>query len=358
MAAHVLTQQIIAHALRDGARVRQAVLERCLDDVARAATLVAEATAGGRKILLVGNGSSAADAQHIAAELAGRFAREKAPVPALALTLDTSAITQIGNDFGFEQIFARQVRAMGQPGDVLVALSTTGDHPNVLAAIDAARDRGMRVLGLTGTKGRELASMCDVCVVIPSTNRARIHELHVTIGHVICEIVEAHRVAREARSAGGLRLVSDGQSGAEPAVLGPVPSSDRLTSTSKDLSLSELVALRERWRAEGRLVVWMTGTFDVLQATHVTALQTASRLGDVLVVGLLGAGAASPTADRVALLSALEAVDHVLVLGASGSEAIAALKPDVVCRPEALAGDDDVVRGYGGRVERVPALPA
>ncbi len=362
MAAHVLTQQIIAHALRDGARVRQAVLEKCLDDVAEAATIVAEATAAGRKVLLVGNGGSAADAQHIAAELVGRFAWERSPLPALALTLDASAITAIGNDFGFEQIFARQVRALGQTGDVLVALTTTGQHANVLSAIDAARDRGMRVVGLTGGKGRNLVPLCDACVVVPSTNRARVHELHVTLGHVICEIAEAHQVARETRGMGGLRLVSEGHGPSELALLdAAAPSTDRVARSSKDLDLSELLTLRERWRAEGRVVVWLEGAFDVLHAAHVASLQAASRLGDVLVVGVGGEG--DPAA-RVALLSALEVVDHVLVLGKSSTkETLAALKPDVVCRPEApktsaVTLEDEAVRAYGGRIERVPVLPA
>lgn len=363
MAAHVLTQQIIAHALRDGARVRQAVLERCLEDIAEAATIVAEATAAGRKVLLVGNGPSAADAHHVAAELVGRFGWDRSPVPAIALTLDAAALTAIGNDFGFEQVFARQVRALGQKDDVLLALTTTGEHANVIAAIEAARERGMRVVGLTSVKGRALAARCDACVAVPSPHRARVHELHVAIGHVICDIVEAHLLAREKRGAAVLRLVSDSP-GAPPelAALGPAPSTDRLARSSKDVEVDELLVLRERWRTEGRALVWVTGPFEALRAAHVASLQAASRLGDVLVVGVeTGPGASS--ADRVALLSALEAVDHVVVLPSpsAAAEIVRSLRPDVVARPEGAkpkpAAEDEAVRAYGGRIERIPAIP-
>src|SRR5690606_1517356 len=139
-----------ARALRDGARLRYATLERCATEIARAARFVVDALAAGNKVLVFGNGGSAADAQHIAAELVGRFVAERAPLPAIALTVDTSALTAIANDYGFEQVFARQVRGLGSAGDVAIAITTSGRSPNVLAAIDAARDKGMTVVGLTG----------------------------------------------------------------------------------------------------------------------------------------------------------------------------------------------------------------
>ncbi len=367
MAAHVLTHQIIAHALRDGARVRQAVLERCLDDVARAATLVAEAVESGKKVLLTGNGGSAADAQHIAAELVGRFVVERAPLPAIALTVDTSAITAIGNDYGFDQIFARQVRALGQPGDVLIAITTSGRSPNVLAAVEAARERGMKVVGLTGAKGKDFAALCDACVVVPSTNTARVQEMHITVGHVICEVVDAHHVAKDAQRGAGLRLVGDASALAPPPAL-------RLSSSSKELDLHALVALRDRWRQEGRVVVWTNGVFDVMHAGHLSSLQAARKLGDVLLVGVNADATVRarkgpdrpvfPVHERVAMLAALEVVDHVLVFDESTpAEVIAELKPDVHCKGADYAPPNgapipeaDIVKAYGGRIEFLPLV--
>lgn len=373
MAAHVLTHQIIAHALRDGARVRQAVLERCLDDVARAATLVAEAVEAGKKVLLTGNGGSAADAQHIAAELVGRFVVERAPLPAIALTVDTSAITAIGNDYGFDQIFARQVRALGQPGDVLVAITTSGRSPNVLAAIEAARERGMKVVGLTGAKGKDFAALCDACVAVPSTNTARVQEMHITVGHVICEVVDAHHIARTAGTgnAAGLRLVIDADGDAS---VGLPPPALRLSSSSKELDLQALVALRERWKHEGRVVVWTNGVFDVLHAGHLSSLQAARKLGDVLVVGVNADATVRarkgperpifPVHERVAMLAALEVVDHVLVFEESTpAEVLSVLKPDVHCKGADYAPPNgapipeaDIVKSYGGRIEFLPLV--
>jgi phosphoheptose isomerase len=377
MAAHVLTHQIIAHALRDGARVRQAVLERCLDDVARAATLVAEAVESGKKVLLTGNGGSAADAQHIAAELVGRFVVERAPLPAIALTVDTSAITAIGNDYGFDQIFARQVRALGQPGDVLVAITTSGRSPNVLAAVEAARERGMKIVGLTGAKGKDFAALCDACVAVPSTNTARVQEMHITVGHVICEVVDAHHIARSSSTgtAGGLRLVLDAQeSVAGDASIGMPAPAQRLSSSSKELDLVGLVALRERWRQEGRVVVWTNGVFDVMHAGHLSSLQAARKLGDVLVVGVNADATVRarkgpnrpvfPVHERVAMLAALEVVDHVLVFEENTpAEVLSALKPDVHCKGADYAPPNgapipeaEIVKSYGGRIEFLPLV--
>jgi D-sedoheptulose 7-phosphate isomerase len=141
-------------------------------------------------VLLFGNGGSASDAQHVAAELVGRFARERAPLPAIALTTDTSALTAIANDYGFEEVFARQVRALGRPGDVAVAISTSGNSPNVLRGAEAAREMGMTVVALTGAGGGALAAASDLCVNVPSDDTPRIQECHLTVEHVLCEAVE------------------------------------------------------------------------------------------------------------------------------------------------------------------------
>lgn len=159
-------------------------------EVARAAQLVASALRRGRKVLLCGNGGSAADAQHIAAELVGRFRRERRGLPAVALTADTSVVTALGNDYGFEEVFARQVDAAGQQGDVLVALSTSGNSRNVLRACEMARTKGLRVIGLTGADGGQLKSLCDICLCVSSRDTARVQEVHILLAHIICELVE------------------------------------------------------------------------------------------------------------------------------------------------------------------------
>lgn len=158
--------------------------------VARAAEIVNDALRAGRKILLAGNGGSAADAQHLATELMVRFKVDRAPLAAIALTTDTSALTAIGNDLGFEQLFARQVQGLGQAGDVFMGFSTSGRSPNVLAACKAAQERGMTVIGFTGTKGKPMDALCHLLIHVPSDNTAFIQQVHIAAGHIVCAIVE------------------------------------------------------------------------------------------------------------------------------------------------------------------------
>ncbi len=157
---------------------------------ARAAEIIVGSLHSDGKLLICGNGGSAADAQHIAAELVGRYLREREPWPAIALTTNTSALTAIGNDYGFDEVFARQVRAYGRAGDVLVAISTSGESPNVLRAVDAARAAGMTVIGLSGGEGGRLATRCDLCLTVPVSSTPRIQEGHITLAHVLCGLVE------------------------------------------------------------------------------------------------------------------------------------------------------------------------
>jgi D-sedoheptulose 7-phosphate isomerase len=160
-------------------------------DVSRAVDLIAGAFEAGGTLFLAGNGGSAADAQHIAAELTGRFMRERRPFPATALHANTSALTAIGNDYGFERVFARELSAHGRAGDVLCAISTSGNSPNILCAIEVARERGIRTIGLTGEPGGALRTACDLCLTVPSRSTPRIQEMHITIGHTMCELLEA-----------------------------------------------------------------------------------------------------------------------------------------------------------------------
>ncbi|MGB9365901.1 MAG: SIS domain-containing protein [Xanthobacteraceae bacterium] len=161
-----------------------------LNSVARTAETATAALRAGKKILLAGNGGSAADAQHLATELMVRFYINRAPLPALALGTDPAAATAIGNDLGFEHLFARQVLALGQPGDVFLALSTSGRSPNILAACQAARERQMIVIGFTGAKGEALAQLCEICLRVPSETTPLIQQVHLAAGHIVCELVE------------------------------------------------------------------------------------------------------------------------------------------------------------------------
>ena len=172
------------------ARVMAATLDAAAEPIAAAAQLLIEALRGGAQVLCFGNGGSAADAQHMAAELAGRFDRERPALPALALTANASDLTAIGNDYGFAQVFARLVEAHGRPGDVAIALSTSGNSENVLRAVDAARARGLRSIGLIGKGGGKLAARVDVAINVPSDVTARVQEAHGAILHLLCELVE------------------------------------------------------------------------------------------------------------------------------------------------------------------------
>jgi D-sedoheptulose 7-phosphate isomerase len=162
-----------------------------ISTIEKCGKIIVEAVERGNKILLCGNGGSAGDAQHIATEFVGRFEKERRGLPALALTVDTSALTAIGNDYGFERIFSRQVEALANPGDVLIGISTSGNSPNVLAAVMKGREIGCQIIGLTGAKGKKLASLCDAAVLVPAERTSRIQEAHITIGHLWCEMVDA-----------------------------------------------------------------------------------------------------------------------------------------------------------------------
>jgi D-sedoheptulose 7-phosphate isomerase len=168
-----------------------------LDDVVQSAIdELTAALARGNKIMFCGNGGSAADAQHLAAELIGRYKLDRAPLPALALTVDTSALTAIANDYSFDEVFARQLRGLGQAGDVLVVISTSGNSKNVLRAIEAAREKEIKTIGLTGQAGGDMRQLCDLCICVPSDQTNHIQEMHIAVGHVMCGQVEIRAASR------------------------------------------------------------------------------------------------------------------------------------------------------------------
>ena len=166
-------------------------MRKIMPEVASAGLRVRTALEKGRKILICGNGGSAADSQHMAAEFVGRFVKERQSLPALALTVDTSLLTAVGNDYGFDCVFSRQVEGLGQEGDVLIAISTSGNSANVVRAIKTAKEKGIFVIGLTSENGGILAKESDLCLAVPSQVTARIQEMHIMIIHMICEIAEA-----------------------------------------------------------------------------------------------------------------------------------------------------------------------
>lgn len=183
---------IIEQRFEDHLRLVQKVRnnKKLMKQIALAAAMMKVALVAGHKIMFCGNGGSAADSQHWAAEIVGRFQKERRGMPAVALTVDTSILTAIANDYGYEHIFARQVEALGSEGDVLVGISTSGNSANVLAAIAEAKAKGIKTIGMTAQGGGKMAEDCDVCLVIPDKVTARAQEVHSLIGHILCEIVE------------------------------------------------------------------------------------------------------------------------------------------------------------------------
>ena len=176
-----------------------AEMERTLTDrIAAAVDMLVAALTGGNKLLIMGNGGSAADAQHFAAEIIGRFKLERRALPAVALTTDSSILTALGNDYGFDRIFARQVEGLARAGDVVVGISTSGNSPNVLAAMEKARELGCRTIGLLGKDGGTIKGQADLALIVPSSDTPRIQEGHLTIIHIICDLVEKRLFAGEA----------------------------------------------------------------------------------------------------------------------------------------------------------------
>jgi len=180
----------VIKAFEESAEVKRRFVREHADRIVEVARLIARAFREGHKVLLFGNGGSSTDASHIAAEFVGRYHRDRSPLPAIALGADMAALTCIANDYDYAEVFSRQVRAHGQKGDIAIAISTSGNSPNVLKGAEAARAIGLITVGWTGGKGGKLASLVDHCFIVPSTVTARIQETHITLGHVLCELIE------------------------------------------------------------------------------------------------------------------------------------------------------------------------
>jgi phosphoheptose isomerase len=320
-----------------------------LDRVAAAAAMLAMCFRSGGKVLLFGNGGSAADAQHMAAEFVGRFLVERRGLPAVALTTNTSALTALANDFGFEHVFARQIEALGRPGDVAVAISTSGRSANVVAGAQAARAAGMRSIGVLGSPGAPLEAGVDVAITVPSESVPSIQETHLAIEHALCGSVET--------------LLLTAETSEQRAPTG---------AAAKVVDWHQLLALREQWRREGRKVVWTNGVFDLLHVGHVRSFEVAKRLGDVLVVGVNGDASVRavkgddrplvPVRERAEVVAAVGAVDHVVVFDEPTPEqALERLRPEIHTKGADYEGRDlperGVVEGYGGSIELLPLVP-
>jgi D-sedoheptulose 7-phosphate isomerase len=176
--------------LRESARIKLEVADTQSETIEAAAVRMAQALREGKRVYLMGNGGSAADAQHIAGELINRFLLDRGPLPAVALTTDTSVITSVANDYGFAEIFSKQVAALVTEGDVVWALSTSGTSPNVVAAVRLGREMGAVTVGLTGKTGGEIKQYCDYCVLVPSNVTPWVQETHIAIAHAICDVIE------------------------------------------------------------------------------------------------------------------------------------------------------------------------
>lgn len=182
--------QLLTDSLQEHLATIQNLLEASLPEIERSGKLICDALVDGHKVMLCGNGGSAADAQHIAAELVGCYEKQRRSWPAIALTTDTSALTAVSNDLGYEEVFARQLAGLAQSGDVLIAISTSGKSKNVLRAAARARELGCKTIALTGATVEPLGSFCDVGVAVPSRRTSRVQEAHITIGHLWCEMVD------------------------------------------------------------------------------------------------------------------------------------------------------------------------
>ena len=315
-------------------------------ELQRAGAALVDCFRAGGKVLIFGNGGSAADAQHMATELVGRFLlAERRALPAIALTTDSSALTAIANDFGFERVFARQVEALGSRGDVAIAISTSGASPNVLEGVRAARARGLRTIGLVGPGPSALEELVELPVAVRNAQGPAIQEAQLAVEHALCAAVEEG-------------LFRDGA--ADP----PAPA-------RKVVGWYELLELRESWRTEGLTVVWTNGVFDLLHVGHVRSLEEARALGDVLVVGVnadesvreaKGEGRpVVPAVQRAEVVAALEPVDFVVVFEEATPEAaLQRLQPEIHAKGadyrDKPIPERAVVEGYGGRVELLPLV--
>ena len=190
-------QEIIQQRIAEDINLAQALYQQQGEKIEVAASVLAWALKTGKKVLFCGNGGSAADAQHLAAEFVGRYLLEREGLPAIALTTDTSILTAVANDYDFANVFARQVQALGNNGDVLIGISTSGNSPNVVRAIEVAKAKGLATIGFAGQGGGKMRELCDVCLAVDSKVTARTQEMHILMGHILCELLDGVLINHE-----------------------------------------------------------------------------------------------------------------------------------------------------------------
>jgi D-sedoheptulose 7-phosphate isomerase len=200
MGSQAVSAEIVRANIERSIEVHGRLVAECLDAIAAGADALVSAYRSGHKALFFGNGGSAADAQHLAAEFVGRYLRQRGPMPALALNANSSAVTAIGNDYGYDQVFARQLQAFATPGDIAVAISTSGNSVSVIEAVRCARRMGVVTLALTGASGGKLRGLADILIAAPSEETPRVQECHILIGHALCDVVEQAHTMRPAAS--------------------------------------------------------------------------------------------------------------------------------------------------------------
>ncbi|WP_404310501.1 SIS domain-containing protein [Neorhodopirellula lusitana] len=334
--------------LHSGVTLRQAIPTALHEVIEASARAVTRSIASGGRVFFFGNGGSAADSQHLAAELSGRFKTERRPLPGLALTTDTSALTAIGNDYGYQAVFERQLRAFAGPRDVAIGISTSGNSPNVVSALEVAREMGLRTIAWTAQGGGRCAEIAEFAVRVPSTLTELVQEIHIAIGHYLCHRVDA--------------VFTDSNV--------PIPMLG--SQQSKAVSMAQLLPIRDYWRAADVRVVWTNGCFDLLHAGHLRSLKFARNAGDVLIVGLNTDASVSqikgptrPVIDqtsRMEMLAALEFVDYVMLMNdLDPCATLEKLRPDMHCKgedyrnvPDSKIPEKVIVERHGGRLIYAP----
>lgn len=311
----------------------------------RAVEIMLAALRGGKRILVCGNGGSASDAEHMAGELVGRFGYDRASLPCISLCTPSATFTAIANDYGYEQVFQRQVQGLGVAGDVLIGISTSGNSANIVAAFATARKIGIKTVALTGSRDSKLSQLADVTVRSPSTRTPRIQEIHGLLLHSMCRAIEDEMFCETARTAA-------------PALPG-----NKIINAGQINTLAAAI--------KGYESVFTNGCFDILHPGHVYVLNESRKAGELLIVGLNTdesikrlKGPTRPYhrfADRAMVLAALECVDYVVGFGEdTPAELIQALTPKVLIKggdysPETIVGADWVQK-HGGCVKVVPLL--
>lgn len=321
-----------------------------IPQILAAARLLTGSVLTGGTVLTFGNGGSAGDAQHLAAELVGRFQRERRGLPAIALTSDPSTLTGIANDYGYEHVFRRQIEALGCPGDVAVGITTSGTSPNVLLGLQQARADGIGTIMITG--GQASSDAADVVIAVPGATTAERQQLHLVVEHLLAEFVD------------------DGILVGHDDVV--APDGSPVSAPSRVIPMADLAGLGTSLRASGHRIVWTNGVFDLLHAGHLGLLEYARAQGDVLVVGINSdrstatlKGPERPViteADRAALLAALRPVDFVAVFDElDPSEGIRLLRPHVHVKDSDYEGrplaEDAILEEVGATTSFFPRIP-